>query len=261
MSSADPSAPSPTKTNPRGNVLRAVGGAFKAAFDNLTVTIPVALLMGFVAAGADMALFQQLGGGNTSDQSVLIKVILAWTAVALVQEILLGPLVGAIAVYIGRLHSAGQTASPYQALNFALGRYGRLFLPRLIAQLSIQIGLVLLLFPGIVYVSMYAFVDAVACLEQKVWPLDRSKALTRGRRGSIVLIYLPVAIAMQGVALIELWALQQGLVVLGLVFSAVYLVFFLINIAFYKLYESRTLALNEAARARAGDVAAPSASS
>ncbi len=231
------------KTSTIGNVVSAVGGAFGAAFSSITVTIPVVLLMGFVAASADYALFHYLGGGATNDQGTLIKVMLAWTGVALLQEIFLGPLVGAIAVYLGRLHSAGQSAGLYDAVNFGIGRYGRLFVPRLIAQLSIQIGLVLLLFPGIIYISMYAFVDSVACLEQKVWPLDRSKALTRGRRGSIVLIYLPVAIAMQAVALLELWALEHGVLALGLVFSGVYLVFFLINISFYKLYEGRTVAL------------------
>lgn len=243
------------KTSTLGNVFSAAKGAFGAALSNLTVTIPVVLLMGFIAASADYALFHHLGGGATNDQGTLIKVMLAWTGVALVQEILLGPLVGAIAVYLGRLHSAGQSAGLYDAVNFGLGRYSRLFVPRLIAQLSIQIGLVLLLFPGIIYVSMYAFVDSVACLEQKVWPLDRSKALTRGRRGSIVLIYLPVAILMQGAALLELWALEQGIFALGLVFSGVYFVFFLINISFYKLYEGRTVAL------AASQPAAPAADS
>ena len=224
----------------RTSSFSALRGALGATFGNLLVVLPLMLVMGFIAAGADSYLYARLATGGAQDQSTLVKVLLAWTGVALVQEILLGPIVGAIGVYVGRMHSAGQSASPYDAINFALGRYGRLFFPRLIAQLSIQLGLMLLLFPGIIYVSMYAFVDSVACLEQKVWPIDRSKGLTRGRRGSIVGIYLPVAILVQVVALAELWALEQGVLVLGLVFSAVFLMFFIVNVAFYKLYEGRT---------------------
>ena len=236
-----------SKPSTLGNAWSAFGGGLAATFKNLGTVIPLMLGMGLVAASADTALYHWLGGGETQDQGTLIKVLLAWTGVALVQEILLGPIIAAVAVYVGRLHSAGQGASLYSAVNFALGRYSRLFLPHMIAQLSIQLGLMLLLFPGVIYVSMYAFVDSVACLEQKVWPLDRSKKLTRGRRGSLVLIYLPIAILVQGVALAELWALEKGVFVLAGVFALVSFIFFVVNVAFYKLYEGRTAALQGAA--------------
>lgn len=247
-----------SKPSTLGNALTALGGGAAATFKNLGTVLPLMLVMGLIAAGADSFLYHQLGGAENQDQGTFIKVLLAWTGVALVQEILLGPIVGAVAVYIGRLHSAGQSASLYNAVNFAIGRYGRLFVPRMIAQLSIQIGLMLLLFPGVIYVSMYAFVDSVACLEQKVWPIDRSKKLTRGRRGSIVLIYLPIAILVQGVALAELWALQQGVFVLAGVFSLISLIFFIVNVSFYKLYEGRTLALQAASDAKAQEPASAS---
>lgn len=226
----------------RTSAISAFGHGIKATLSNLGTVIPLMLVLGFVSAFADKLIFDSVAGNGAQDQATLIKVLLSWTGVALVQEIFLGPIVGAIAVYIGRMHSAGESAGLYDSFNFALGRYGRLFLPRLIAQLSIQIGLMLLLFPGIIYVSMYAFVDSVACLEKKVWPIDRSKRLTRGRRGSIVGIYLPIAILVQVVALAELWALEQGVFVLALVFAAVFTLFFVVNVAFYKLYEGRTMA-------------------
>lgn len=238
------------------SAVSALGSALGATFKNLPTVIPLMLVLGLVSAGADAFLYERLAGDGAQDQATLVKVLLAWTGVALVQEIFLGPIVGAVAVYIGRLHSAGQTASPYQALNFALNRYKRLFLPRLIAQLSIQIGLMLLLFPGIIYVSMYAFVDSVACLEEKVWPLDRSKRLTRGRRGSIVGIYLPAALLVQVVAFAELWALQQGVFMLALVFATVFLLFFVVNVSFYKLYEGRTTVKKKKGDAAAGQDAA-----
>lgn len=225
----------------RSSALSALGHGVKATLSNLGTVVPLMLTLGLISAVADKALYERFAAGGTQDQGTLIKVLLAWTAVALVMEIFLGPIVGAIAVYIGRMYSAGETASPYKALNFALGRYRRLFLPRLIAQLSIQIGLMLLLFPGVIYVSMYAFVDSVACLEQKVWPIDRSKRLTRGRRASIVGLYLPAAILVQVIALAELWALEKGVFVLALVFAAVSLMFFIVNVSFYKLYEGRTM--------------------
>lgn len=233
----------------RTSAISALGRGIKATLSNLGTVIPLMLAMGFISAGADKLIYDSLAGNGAQDQATLIKVLLAWTGVALVQEIFLGPIVGAVAVYVGRMHSAGETAGLYNAINFALGRYSRLFLPRLIAQLSIQIGLMLLLFPGIIYVSMYAFVDSVACLEQKVWPIDRSKRLTRGRRGSIVGIYLPIAILVQVVALAELWALEQGIFVLALVFSAVFLLFFMVNVSFYVLYEGRTMPQPDAAPA------------
>ena len=165
-----------------GTFRNATGAFFeglKATFSNLGTVLPLMLFMGMVAAGGDMLIYRSLGGDLSQDQGTLIKVVLAWTGFALAQEILLGPIVSAIAIYIGRLHSAGEPVRPYAALNFALGRYGRMFVPHMIAQLSIQIGLMLLMFPGMIYVSMYAFVDSVACLEQKVWPIDQSKKLTR----------------------------------------------------------------------------------
>ncbi|NOY25660.1 MAG: hypothetical protein GXP62_07280 [Oligoflexia bacterium] len=244
------------KSNTHNNAIGAFSSASAAAFKNLGTVVPLVIFMGLVAAALDMGVYRLLGGDvGTQDQTNLIKVLLAMTGVALLQEILLGPIVGAVSVYVGRMHSAGERAGLYDALNFAMGRYRRLFMPHLIAQLSIQIGLMLLMLPGIIYVSMYAFVDPVACLEKKVWPLDRSKKLTRGRRGSIVLIYLPIAIVMQGVALAELWALGQGLFVLTCLFSAVSFVFFIVSVSFYKLYEGRTMAL----KARAEEKAAAAA--
>ncbi len=232
----------------RSRALTAFAQGTRATFGNLTTVIPVVVAMGFIAAVADKAIYDALAIGEAQDQGTLVKVLFAWMGVSLAQEVLLGPIIGAIAVYVGRIHSAGESAGLYESINFALGRYSRLFLPRMIAQLSIQIGLMLLLFPGVIYVTMYAFVDSVACLEQKVWPIDRSKRLTRGRRASIVGIYLPVALLVQVVALAELWALQQGVVTLALVFILVFLLFFIVDVAFYKLYEERTTSLGKSAK-------------
>ena len=230
---------------PRSRALTAFAQGTRATFGNLTTVIPVVAAMGFIAAFADKVIYDSLAAGGAQDQSTLVKVLFAWMGVSLAQEVLLGPIIGAIAVYVGRIHSAGQSAGLYPSINFALGRYRRLFLPRMIAQLSIQIGLMLLLFPGVIYVTMYAFVDSVACLEEKVWPIDRSKRLTRGRRASIVGIYLPVALIVQVVAFAELWALERGVVTLALIFILVFLMFFVVDVAFYKLYEERTTSLSK----------------
>ncbi|RME26844.1 MAG: hypothetical protein D6798_05835 [Deltaproteobacteria bacterium] len=232
---------------PRSRALSSFSQGARATFANATTVLPVVVVMAFIAAIADQAIYDAFGGDGAQDQATLVKVLFAWLGASLLQEILLGPIVGAIAVYVGRMHSAGQAAALYPAINFALGRYKRMFLPRMIAQVSIQIGVALLLFPGVIYVTMYAFVDSVACLEEKVWPIDRSKRLTRGRRASIVGIYLPAVLIAQVLAFAELWALQQGVIVLALIFIVIYLMFFVVNVAFYKLYEERTTSVSRPA--------------
>ena len=67
--------------------------------------------------------------------------------------------------------------------------------------------------PGLLFYGMYGFVEPVACLEEDEWPLDRSKALTRGRRGTIMWLVIPIiTLLVTKTYVVDLQVLEQGLV-------------------------------------------------
>ena len=127
---------------------------------------------------------QQLitAGGINVQQSELIKLILGTMGVNLIGRIILfGPIFGAICVYIGRNHTEKKNSSLYGGINFALSRYKLLFVPNLLAQLAIQIGMIIII-PGVLSWMQFAFVEPVACLEEEKHVLSRSKRLTKGEK-------------------------------------------------------------------------------
>jgi len=143
----------------------------------------------------DHLLFNWIvGAGNSlaGDQETMVKYILADAGMLLLAEVLLGPILAAVAVYLARRDQVGKTSNLSGSLNFAVRRYSRMFVPHLAAQISIQIGLQLLIVPGLLFYGMYAFVEPVSALEEGEWALDRSKALTRGRRGTIMWLVIPI---------------------------------------------------------------------
>lgn len=215
-------------------------------FGNLSTFLPMGLVMGFLLALLDMGVYALLvpETGATSaqmQQSAFIQLMFGWWGVMLALEILLGPIVVAMTVYVARTHSHGGTPSLYKAFNFALARYSRIFKWHAIAWLSIQVGMIVLV-PGILFLLQYAFVDSILCLEDEKWPLARSTKLTRGRRRRIFAIVFVWLVVNQVVGFLELGFLEKGFLPLMGLMSAIYLLNIFVMIAFYLFYEDRTTA-------------------
>ncbi len=154
--------------------------------------------------------------GMAQSQAALVELILTQFGAFMAITAVMGPLFAAVAVYIARKTSAGEQGTAYGALNFALARYARLFLWCLAVQFSVQIGLQLVVLPGILFFQMYAFVPAVVCAEDEPWPMARSKKLTQGRRRTIFLMFLPWLLIYMGFGMLDFFGKVQewvGLVV------------------------------------------------
>jgi hypothetical protein len=223
------------------NVMRRAAGA---VLKNLPTVLPLVLFAGVLVGVADQLFYEWIQSDLARSsaqvqQSAFIKVMFGWWGIMLVFEVFFGPILGAAAVFVGRSHSQGSKVTLYKALNFAINRYGRLFKWHAAAWLSIHVGM-LVLVPGILFMLQYAFVDAVATLENEPWPLGRSKKLTRGRRRRIFAVALILLVFSQVAGFAELDAIERGVPYLIGLISLMYLMSFLVQVAFYMFYEDRT---------------------
>ena len=241
--------------------------AVQATFRGITTVLPLMLTYGALLTALDVLIYSSaMPSGQMPGQEDLIRVLLPWAGVTLGLEIFLGPIIAACAVYVGRAFAlrrdaqladpageASRAAAPslYKAINFALNRYGRMFVPHAAAQLSIQLGLIIVI-PGILFQMQYAFVDSVASIEDEAGPLNRSKRLTRGRRRSVFLLFLPWLLLSQVMIFVDLWAMGQSHVHLFGVKSAAFLLYFMMQVSFYLLYHDRTSRRRRSSTASAG---------
>ncbi len=168
--------------------------AFFQALKALAGSAPLALLVvgaiSLLLGVSEKAIYDAVIGGGATGQDAMVPVLLGWTGLNLAAELLIGPLTAATAVFIALRHVGGTQHSAMGGLRFATSRYGRMFVPHLFAQLSIQLGIQLLL-PGLLFWTMYAFVDPVAALENERAVLERSKVLTKGRRMTVLALVAP----------------------------------------------------------------------
>ena len=203
-----------------------------------------ALLFQSILSFTDASSFSEIMSMRAEEKnSVLIKVILGSSGLGLMKSIFLGPLLAATVVYIGKSHVSGKRASMYGAVNFALSRYSRLFLPYMLAQISIQVGMIIVI-PGVMFLMQYAFVDSVACLEDEKYVISRSKKLTRGRRRSLFLLILPWAIGTQVIGLLA-FGESSNLFSLTLAHMLIESVYFVMYLCFFMLYDQRIRLLEE----------------
>ena len=129
------------------------------------------------------------------------------------------------------------------AINFIVKRYKNVFMPYLLAMLSIQVGM-LIVIPGIMFMMQYAFVDSVATLEKEKHVLTRSKRLTKSRRKSLVLLILPFVLLGQGMQFVDFIYSSNLPALIG--FHSLYEGFFLIiSATFYMLYHERILLIEQ----------------
>jgi uncharacterized membrane protein len=213
-----------------------------------------------------------VGGGAPSmdtSQAALVKLVLYQMGALLAVSAIVGPLFGALAVFVGKRTSEDDPGTLYEGFNFSLARYARIFWWYLVVQLSVQIGLQLIVLPGILFFQMYAFVVPVLCMEREQWPLARSKRLTTGKRRTIFLLLLPWLVIYVGFGLLDLLGTLQSWVVAithqehptDLAMGVTWLLAeglrsfyeFWMTAALYFLYEARIRRIEELRAARAGE--------
>ena len=180
-------------------------------------------------------------GSLLQQNAQLVSVILTFMGLNLLKVLLVGPLLSMIIVYLGFAFTQNKDVSPYSALNFILRNYSRLFVPFLIAQLCIQIGMVVVI-PGVLFMMQYAFVDAVTCIEKNPGPLTRSRKLTRALRGSLLAFIIPWALFSQlsGLVILQFSDNFLALTSLNVLTQAFYT---FIMCAFFSAYEYRSYKL------------------
>ncbi len=115
-------------------------------------------------------------------------VLMVWACVAF-------PILSAAAILCWRARENGDSPPTFQSTwTFAKSRYRRMVGPHAKAYIAITLGMMVLI-PGVVYGLWFAFVDPITATDDRSKkPLDRSRKLTRGRRGRLVRAWLPYAI-------------------------------------------------------------------
>ena len=243
----DPADRFPPRMGLLGRVGRALGMGVALTGRRILVALAATLPIALLSTVTELWLLDRFtAGGGPPDQQDLVKLVFAETGVSLVLEALYGPVLAAMAVYVALAWLRGRGAGVYGAVNFAINRYRRQFLPHMGAWFSIIIGMMALI-PGIYFLLMYAWVDAVACLEKERWPMARSKRLTRGRRKTILLVAIPWILLSQVAAFVELFWAEGDPALLLLTFWAYYLVVFAQQVSFTWLYFERTVRRKAAA--------------
>ncbi|MEC7986766.1 MAG: hypothetical protein VX278_16480, partial [Myxococcota bacterium] len=183
-----------------------------AILENPLISLGVILALSMLDASILRSIFSLFGADDFESlqrqsamgkNSAMMKVILSYTGVNIAKILLIGPLVASTAVYISRAYASNTPATIYGAINFALSKYKRLFVPYLIAQLSIQFGMIILI-PGVLFMMQYAFVDSIACLEKEKAVITRSRKMTRGLRGTMLGFIVPWGIFSQLMGLFTL---------------------------------------------------------
>ena len=247
------------------NVLGILGLATARTAKALPILFVLALLIGggghwLMWQGGVMALPH---ADPMNPQSQLIYSELTKLVVGAIWFTITYPIIDAVSIYAWRRYSTGQDFSAKKALNWAIGRYGRMFGPHAKAFLTITAGMVIIV-PGILFGLQYAFVDAITATDDKSKsPLKRSQKLTAGRRGRILRAWLPYAAWYLPAFLVFVYQAEAGITMGGveisphicvLVFGTIdVLILQVMEMAMLGLYEER---IGDAQRAKAAREAA-----
>jgi hypothetical protein len=167
-----------------GQVLR---NAFSVLFKNFGIAMVIAVILG----GVGWAIGDLIGAAVVewaqprTGQQRLIYSQIPQTIWLTLWGCLVGSWAAPASIYLWVQHETGRPASLYDAVNYGLNRYSRVVKPHSLALFIIQLGVVVIV-PGILFGLQYAFVDAIATLDQKEKDaLARSRKLTAGRRGTL----------------------------------------------------------------------------
>lgn len=245
--------------------LAAYRNALRVAARNLPILLFWALVVGAAGSAisslaADLGASWYTGGSgrvSPTDRGVLVAAevprMIAWTF----WQGIVGALGAAASVYLWVRDAKGQSTGLRDSINFALNRAGRVVRAHLKAFAIVFWGGQFFI-PGLLFALQFAFVDAVATLDDKeASPLDRSRRLTRGRRGMLARAMIPAAVWWLGYSLLGLFVLKdQGIVSFAVGGAVDHLVNAVMDMVLVQLYVEevrRRVALADAKKAAAGE--------
>ena len=188
-----------TSDGPRG-LLSALGVATRVFMKNF---MPLTL-MSFLVGGLGSLAAGWTGSAvhdwwlkenpTNNPQVALLSSELPSSVVVLIWGCTVGSFAAAFALYFWVRHEKGEEGSLYNAVNYALARLNRVMRAHATAYGLIWLGNIVII-PGIWFALQYAFVDAIATLDEREKdPLARSQKLTYGRRGKIFRTFAIMAI-------------------------------------------------------------------
>lgn len=188
----------PVKVLPVGTgPIRALGNAVRVFIKNAGPLLLIACISG----GLGAMLAAEVGGMfhddwlrknpmNQNSQSALFAAEIPNFLFTMFWNSVVGAFTTPLALYFWVRHEKKETGSFYSAVNYALNRYGRVLKPHTAMTILIAIGAQAAI-PGIWFALQYAFVDAIATLDDKETdPRGRSQRLTRNQRGKIFRTYV-----------------------------------------------------------------------
>lgn len=184
----------PFDTSTIGGRFKLLGAAFARTLKGLPALLPLMLisygLAELVGHWSGELMAAQMAPGNS--QTALIAHELTRTFVVIIVGVFTLPLLHAGAVYHWMRGSEGKPATIKGTLNFALSRYKRMLGPHAASWITVQLGMIIVV-PGLLFGLQYAFVDAIAALDDNAKkPLVRSQKFSYGRRGRIAFMWLPL---------------------------------------------------------------------
>lgn len=186
----------------RLGVLSALKNAFQELFRNFGIALFIAVIAGGVgdvvmyAAGGWIAttLLPHLslaGDPATHKQLELIISQLAQLGVGIAWYGPVGAWAAGATIYLWVMREKKKSATLYDAVNYGLNRLPHTLNAHWKAFTYIALGSIIIV-PAILLGLQYAFVDAIATLDdEEPKPLARSKRLTLPRRGTIFRSFLP----------------------------------------------------------------------
>lgn len=176
----------------RIGIAQVLRNAFGVLFKNFGIVLLIAVVMGgFGWAIADLIggkaldLWYPPTGPKPSGQQAMIVSQVSQSLWLLVWGCVVGAWAAPATLYLWVQHEKKRPASLYEAVNYGLNRFPRVFPAHARALFIVQLGMVVIV-PGILFGLQYAFVDAIATLDtEEKDALARSRKLTAGRRGTL----------------------------------------------------------------------------
>lgn len=247
-------------------IFHAYTNAFRVFSRNLVILLFFAAVVGgagaaLASAVADYSMALYTGGkaASMADKGALvageIPRMIAWTF----WQGLVGALGASASVYLWYKEARNEPTSLRDALNYAINRFSRVG-PAHLKAFAIVFWGGQLFIPGLLFGLQFAFVDAVATLDDReTQPLERSRVLTRGRRGALARALIPAAIWWVGYQLLFGFVLKDaGTLAFAVGGMADHLVNALVDMVMAQLFVEevrRRIALAEKRQAAAQPVA------
>lgn len=154
----------------RTSLFEKIGEALRLFTENLGVITMLVLTFTFLPNLMFVQLRIQLGRGNFTPPMIL----------PILLELLLGSILVGSIVHVISLRASGERATYLEAIGVGFRNCLSMFWTRLITGLTVVLGLVVLIIPGIIFMLRYALVEPIVILEHEngVDAMKRSRRLS-----------------------------------------------------------------------------------